>query len=157
MKIAHIIAQESKCVSHQVGAIIVKDDRIISHGYNGSPAGQINCCELYSPQVRPDMWINGHLTMVGRAEHHTFSSNNEIHAELNAILFAVKHGISIEGTTLYCTLTPCKDCAKSITQSGIKRIVYDKAYDKNTDDWSDILTSAGINVEQLNGECYGNE
>lgn len=149
MSIAHMIAKESKCVSYQVGAVIVKDGRIIAHGYNGSPTGQKNCCDLHSSQVRPDMWANGYLTSTGRSEHHHWSNVNEIHAELNAILFAARNGISIDGTTMYVTLTPCIHCAKSLVQSGIKQIIYDKFYDKNQDGWDDILQNGGIEIKQI--------
>ena len=83
IKIAKTIAELSKCVSHQVGCIIVKDDRIISMGYNGTPAKYTNCNEKFS-------------TYTSREEHHKWSKTHEIHAELNAILYAAKNGISIE-------------------------------------------------------------
>ena len=155
IKIGHILAQESKCISKKVGVVIVKDDRIISTGYNGSPKGQLNCCDKFDPLIRPDVWgrpvlgeneLVPHLSKVGRDEHHQWSNTHEIHAELNAIVYAAKSGISIDGATMYCTLTPCANCAKVITQSGIKRIIYDQSYDKNQDDWDKILQNAEIEV-----------
>ena len=156
MDIAGCIAKESKCVSWQVGAIIVKDDRIVSTGYNGTPKGHINCCDKFSREQFPKLWeyhcppSRYKLTPAGRQEHHEWSLHNEIHAELNAILFAAKQGISIDGATMYITITPCKDCAKAITQSGIKRVVYGDVYDKCLPEWDKILKDSGVIVEQLN-------
>lgn len=153
MNIAREFASESKCISIQVGAVVVKDDHIITHGYNGSPKGHQNCCDRFALPKRYDMMYMAEgklkLTDAGRAEHHAYSTENEIHAELNAILFAAKHGLSIDGATMYVTLSPCQQCAKSLTQSGIKRIIYDKLYDKNPDNWKDIFIKSGVIIEQL--------
>ena len=89
INIAKELATASKCVSKQVGAVIVKDGRILSTGYNGTPAGFINCC---------DHWNNEYT-----AEHHEWSKTYEIHAEMNAIIWAAREGISIEGATIYVT------------------------------------------------------
>jgi dCMP deaminase len=115
INIAKEIASTSKCVSKQVGAVIVKEGRILSTGYNGTPAGYINCC---------DHW-NGQYTK----EHHEWSKTYEIHAEMNAIIWAAREGISIKDATIYVTLEPCSDCSKNLIASGIKRIVYDKEYE----------------------------
>lgn len=167
LQIAYLISQESKCCSWKVGAVIEKDGRIISTGYNGSPAGGINCCEHASEngwlKNKPSpVIVAGHkegTTAFGRADnfvlakehraaHSAWSSNNEIHAELNAILFAARKGNSIEGATLYTTLSPCPDCTKAITQSGIKKVVYAELYDRSPENWADILKQAGIEVIQ---------
>lgn len=123
INIAKEIASASKCVSKQVGAVIVKDGRILSTGYNGTPAGYKNCC---------DYW-DGEYTK----EHHDWSKTYEIHAEMNAIIWAARKGISIEGATIYVTLEPCSECSKNLIASGIVRIVYEKSYE-HTD--SDIIT-----------------
>lgn len=154
MNIARAFAAESKCVSMQVGAVIVKDDHIISHGYNGSPKGHQNCCDRFGLPHRYDMYylsVDGQrkLTDAGREEHHKYSTENEIHAELNAILFAAKHGLNISGGTMYVTVSPCQQCAKCLTQSGIKRIIYDKLYDKNPDNWKDIFNGSGVIVQHI--------
>lgn len=122
LNIAEELSGLSHCISHKVGCILVKDGRIISTGYNGTPSGFTNCDEL-------NKTLNIH-TIDGRNEHHIFSEKFEIHAEINAILCAAKNGISIENSILYCTLHPCYDCLKMICNSGIKTIIYRHEYDK---------------------------
>lgn len=105
VNVAKEVATLSHCVRSKVGAVLVKDGNIISFGFNGTPSGMDNCCEennVTLPQV--------------------------IHAEVNAILKAAKTGNSVDGSTLYLTLSPCMNCAKLILQSGIKRVVYLEAY-----------------------------
>lgn len=154
MKIAYAVAAESKCVSVQVGAVLVKDDRVIATGYNGTPKGQPNCCDVHKVSD-PELFLYEPRTMrylllpAGREKHHAWSKKNEIHAELNVILFAARNGIETDGATLYCTLTPCGECAKALAASGIKRVVYHNVYDKNDSDWDDIMEKAGIKVEQI--------
>jgi dCMP deaminase len=143
LNIAKEISQLSNCVSHQVGCVIVNQGRIISQGYNGTPAGFMNCNEVFDNTPvfgGPPRW--------DRDEHHEFSEDFEIHAEQNAILFAAKHGICIDNSTLYCTLQPCKQCLKMICQSGIFRIVYDKEYDKNdyTKKTYEMLETCGVEL-----------
>ena len=105
MNIAKEVSTLSHCVRFKVGAVLVKDGNIISMGYNGTPAGLDNCCE------------KDNVTLP-----------HVIHGEVNAILKAAKTGISVDGGTLYLTLSPCLDCSKLILQSGIKRVVYLIAY-----------------------------
>jgi len=107
----------SKCVSHQVACLFVKDNRIISSGVNGSSSGYLNCNEVFNKKN------------FDRKKHHEFSENYEIHSEINAILSAAKNGISINGCTAYVTLEPCFNCSKNLSMSGIKRIVYLESYD----------------------------
>lgn len=95
----------SHCVRSKVGAVLVRDGNIISFGYNGTPSGMDNNCE----------------------ENDT-TLPHVIHAEVNAILKAAKTGNSVDGATLYLTLSPCLDCSKLILQSGIKRVVYLETY-----------------------------
>jgi len=123
INIAREISRASKCVSKQVGAVIVKNGRILSTGYNGTPAGYTNCC---------DYWDNEYTK-----EHHMWSKTYEIHAEMNAIIWAAREGISIKDATIYVTLEPCSECSKNIIASGIKRIVYEKSYEHTN---SDIVT-----------------
>lgn len=154
LQIAYLISQESKCCSWKVGAVIEKDGRIISTGYNGSPAGGTNCCDHAESQgwlkMKPREAWEFKAPMVlakeHRPAHSEWSAKNEIHAELNAILFAARKGSSIEGATLYCTASPCPDCTKAISQSGIKKVVYAERYDRSPDNWADILIEAGIEV-----------
>ena len=105
MNVTKEIAQLSHCERFKVGAVLVKDGNIISFGYNGTPTGMDNCCE------------KDNVTL-----------SHVIHGEVNAILKAAKNGTSVDGATLYLTLSPCLDCSKLILQSGIKRVVYLTAY-----------------------------
>lgn len=159
LQIAYLISQESKCCSWKVGAVIEKDGRIISTGYNGSPAGGINCCD----HAEENGWLGSKKVITGvgsgyhfkvglksefRNQHSDWSKKNEIHAELNALLFAARKGSSIEGATMYVTLSPCSDCAKAIAQSGIKKLVFCEMYDRLAPDWDQILKDSGIEVLQ---------
>ncbi len=136
INIAKELATASKCVSKQVGAVIVKDGRILSTGYNGTPAGFINCC---------DHWNNEYT-----AEHHEWSKTYEIHAEMNAIIWAARDGISIEGATIYVTLEPCSECSKNVIASGIKRIVYDIPYEHtHSEVISKFIKDNGVIIERL--------
>jgi dCMP deaminase len=105
MNITKEVATLSHCVRFKVGAVLVKEGNIISMGYNGTPAGMDNGCEKDNVTVP-----------------------HVIHGEVNAILKAAKTGTSVNGGTLYLTLSPCLDCSKLILQSGIKRVVYLTAY-----------------------------
>jgi len=136
INIAKELASASKCVSKQVGAVIVKDGRILSTGYNGTPTGYKNCCDHWDGKYTP--------------EHHEWSKTYEIHAEMNALIWAAREGISINGATIYVTLEPCSDCSKNIIASGIKRIVYDKAYEHtNSDVISKFIKDNGVVIEKL--------
>lgn len=153
MQIAFLIAQESKCCSWRVGAVIEKNDRIIATGYNGTPSGQPNCCDIAHDKGWTEEGSNGRpvfKSIKARADHSAWSNSNEIHAELNSILFAARSGIiSLEGSTMYVTLAPCAQCAKAITQSGIRTVVYCEEYDQNSTTWSNILRDAGIQVYKI--------
>ena len=136
INIANEIASASKCVSKQVGAVIVKDGRILSTGYNGTPTGYVNCCDYWKGEYTP--------------EHHEWSKTYEIHAEMNAIIWAARKGISIEGATIYVTLEPCSECSKNLIASGIKRIVYEKPYEHTQSTIiSKFLKDNGVTIERL--------
>lgn len=117
MKTAFLFASKSKCVSHHVGAVIVKNERIISVGYNGTPPGLKNCCEIFD------------ATNFDRAKHSIWSKDNEIHAEMNALMYASKTNIETDGADVYVTISPCNDCLKNLTASGIKNVFYLYLYD----------------------------
>lgn len=135
MQQAFLTAKRSKCVSRQVGAIIVKDDRIVSEGYNGTPKGYINCCEHFEEY---------------NEEHHLWSNTHEIHAEMNAILWSARKGISIEGGTIYSTTKPCLQCTKNIIASGITTIYYSDEYSKNDDETLDaFLRENKIDIQKI--------
>lgn len=136
INIAFELAKASKCVSKQVGAVIVKDGRILSTGYNGTPAGFTNCCDYWNGEYTP--------------EHHEWSKTYEIHAEMNAIIWAAREGISIEGATIYVTLEPCSECSKNVIASGIKRIVYAKSYEHtHSAVISKFIKDNGVSIEKL--------
>lgn len=118
MKTAFLVASKSHCVSHHVGAVIVKDKRIITIGYNGTPPGLPNCSEHFDS-------LN-----FDREEHHKWSKDHEIHAEMNAIAFAAKHDVQVDGCDIYVTISPCNDCLKNLCMTGIKNVYYLYLYDK---------------------------
>ena len=108
------LAKRSHCVKKQVGAVLTKDTRIISIGYNGPPAGTHNCDEKW-PGVGCSRDVKGSCFLA-------------LHAEQNAILYAVKNHASIEGAVLYVTLAPCLACARMIFSAGIKTVIYVDSY-----------------------------
>jgi dCMP deaminase len=136
INIASELVKASKCVSKQVGAVIVKNGRILSTGYNGTPPGYVNCC---------DHW-DGKYTK----EHHEWSQTYEIHAEMNAIIWAAREGISIDGATIYVTLEPCSECSKNLIASGIKRIVYAQEYEHtHSEVISKFIKDNGVIIEKI--------
>jgi len=136
INIAKEIAVASKCVSKQVGAVIVKDGRILSTGYNGTPAGYTNCCEHWNNEYTKD--------------HHDWSKTYEIHAEMNALIWAARKGIAVEGATIYVTLEPCSECSKNLIASGIVRIVFERAYEHtNSQIVSKFLQDNKVVIEQI--------
>ena len=134
MNLATDLAQRSHCVKAQVGAVLTKDTRIISIGYNGPPAGTHNCDEEF-----PD---------VGCPRDSKNSCSLALHAEENAILYAVKNGATLEGTTLYLTLSPCLSCARLIFSSGIKKVWFKNSYAEYkglpSDEGVDFLNKFGV-------------
>jgi dCMP deaminase len=132
---AYETASKSSCVSRQVGALIVRDDRIISEGYNGTPKGFINCCDVFN-EVDPS--------------HHEWSNIHEIHAEMNSILWAARKGISVEGGIMYSTTKPCLQCTKNIIASGINEIYFCEHYPRNDNDILDkFLNENGVLCKQI--------
>ncbi len=125
LRMASTWAELSHCERKKVGAIIVKDGMIISDGYNGTPAGFDNCCET------------------NEGETHWFV----LHAEANAILKVAKSANDCKDSTLYLTLSPCKDCSKLILQAGISRLVFMNIYKDSTG--VDFLKEAGLAITQI--------
>jgi dCMP deaminase len=119
MKTAFLLAEQSHCVSYHVGGLIVRENRIISMGINGTPPGVENCDEHFEPHC------------FNRSEHTEWSNQNEIHAEMNALAFAAKHGVETNGCDMYVTMTPCNHCLKNIVMNGIKNVYYYFRYDKS--------------------------
>lgn len=117
MEIAHVVKKRSTCLSRQIGAVIVKDNHIITTGYNGAPSGMKHC--LDSGCIRREMGVPS-------GERHELCK--AVHAEQNAIIQAAKLGLSVDGGTLYCTTAPCAICAKMIINAGIKEVIYEGEY-----------------------------
>jgi dCMP deaminase len=134
LKIASVVAERSTCRRHHMGAVAVRDKHILTTGYNGAPAGQKDCLELGC--IRDEMHIaSGEKQETCRA----------IHAEQNVIIQAALHGISLEGSTIYCTHTPCVLCAKMLVNARIKRFV---SFSKYSDDrFIDLFREAGIEID----------
>lgn len=125
LRMAQTWAELSHCERKKVGALIVRDGRIISDGYNGTPAGFPNCCE--DQQGNTEWYV--------------------LHAEANAILKVARSTNDCSGATLFITLSPCKDCSKLVLQAGIKRVVYMMEYKDTTG--VEFLRSAGVEVVHI--------
>ncbi len=138
MEMARLIATWASCyqAERKIGAVIVKDKRIMTTGYNGAPAGIRTCVER-GECLRRKLGIES-----GTRQELCYA----VHAEQNAIIQAAKLGVSIDGATLYCTHQPCILCAKMIVNAGIRRVVYQQGY---PDAFSlEILSEAGVLVER---------
>jgi dCMP deaminase len=134
LKIASVVAERSTCRRHHIGAIAVKDKHILTTGYSGAPAGAKDCLELGC--LRDELGIaSGTRQEICRA----------IHAEQNVIIQAGLHGVSLEGSTVYCTHTPCVLCAKMLVNAKIARFVSFGRYDD--DRFIEIFKEASIKVE----------
>jgi dCMP deaminase len=133
MKTAEVFAECSTATRLHVGAIIVKDERIISIGYNGTPSGWDNNCE--------DIKINND------GDYVTVTKPEVLHAETNAIAKLAKFDGSGSGSVLFVTHAPCLDCAKLVFQSGISSVYYRNSYRDNAG--VDFLNKAGVKVEQI--------
>ena len=138
MEMAHVIATWTSCNTpgRAIGAVIVKDKRIMTTGYNGAPAGIKTCVERGE-------CLRDKLGIPSGTQHEICYA---IHAEQNAIIQAAKLGSSIDGATLYCTHQPCVICAKMIVNAGISRVVYEEGY---PDEFAmKIFEEAGVQVER---------
>ena len=130
LKMAFEWGKLSHCKRKQVGALIVKDRMIISDGFNGTPSGFDNCCE----------------------DENNVTKWEVLHAEANAILKVASSTQSAKGSTLYITLSPCRECSKLIHQAGIKRVVYANRYRDVSG--LDFLEKAGVTLEHLEVKLY---
>ncbi len=120
MDIAHVVARRSNCCRRQVAALIVRDRRIISTGYNGTPRGIANCDEGGCARCSSDA-----------PSGHSLGDCVCCHAEENAIVQAAYHGIAVKDGTLYCTTSPCLMCTKMIINAGLAEVVYEEDYHFN--------------------------
>ena len=144
MNITSLVAQRTTCTRRGVGAIIVKDKRILSTGYNGAPSGIRHCLEVGCMREQ----LN-----VPSGERHELCRG--IHAEQNAIIQAAYHGVSVKGATLYCTNQPCSICSKMIINAGIRKICYQSGY---ADPLSrELLQEAGVQVIHLATDKQGDQ
>lgn len=134
MEIASVVAKRSTCLRNQVGALFVRNKRILTTGYNGAPSGLDHCDQVGCAR---DGVASGTRHELCRA----------VHAEQNAIIQAALHGISIEGATLYCTHQPCILCAKMMINARVKKVVYQLSYPDGTA--LDFLQQAGIEVVRV--------
>lgn len=138
MEICDTVAKRATCDRGRSGCIIAKDNRILVTGYVGSPAGLPHCDEV-GHQLKKMIHEDGSVTQ------HCVRT---VHAEQNAICQAAKNGISIEGATLYCRMTPCRTCAMLIINCGIKRVVCQRRYHDSADSLA-MFAQAGVEITHL--------
>lgn len=136
IEIARIVARRATCLRRQMGALLVKDRRILSTGYNGAPAGLPHCEETGC--LREALGIPS-------GERHELC--RALHAEQNAIIQAALHGVAVQGATLYCTHQPCNVCAKMLINAGVKRVVIMNDYPDPMA--ADFFSQAGVEVVRL--------
>jgi dCMP deaminase len=168
MNSAFLWANLSTCNRRKVGCVITKDSRILATGYNGTISGMDNCCEeIEKIMVQPCPKCNEKTkttqTVCSKPKNDEFcticngtntkkvpkfkTKDSVLHAEQNALMFALKNGISTKNTTLYCTDAPCVVCAKLIAQAGITQVFYNRTY-RDTKG-IDLLLAAKVSVHQL--------
>lgn len=136
MEMAHLVAKRSTCLRRSVGAVIVKDKRILSTGYNGAPSGLEHCLDTFCLRQK---------LKIPSGERHELC--RALHAEQNALIQASLYGISLKGSILYSTIQPCVICAKMLINAGIKEVVISDGYpDKMA---MDFLTKAKIKVRRI--------
>lgn len=137
MDIAHVVASRANCRRRKVAAVIVKDRRVISTGYNGTPRGVKNCFDGGCPRCAGDA-----------ASGEDLGACICCHAEENAVSQAAYHGIAVREATLYSTLSPCLLCAKMLINAGIREVVYEDEYQFEAQTRR-LLTDAGVAYRQL--------
>ena len=141
MEIAHVVAKRSNCSRRHVGAVIMKNNHILSAGYNGTPRGVKNCFEGGCPRC------------AGKTPSgHGLDECLCVHAEQNAICQAALFGHALEGATIYVTLSPCLTCAKLIINSGIKEVIYDGDYTNFVDTIKRLFKASGVKVRKFGGK-----
>uniref|UniRef100_A0A7C4AI44 Cytidine deaminase n=1 Tax=Fundidesulfovibrio putealis TaxID=270496 RepID=A0A7C4AI44_9BACT len=136
MRIAFLVAERSTCLRRKVGAVAVKDKRVLATGYNGAPAGTAHCLDIGC--LREQLGIPS-------GQRHELCRG--LHAEQNVIIQAAVHGVSIAGAHLYCTTQPCIICTKMLINCGIRHIHYAQGY---PDELSrDMLLESGVSFDTL--------
>jgi len=142
MNITSLVAERSTCLRRAVGAVLVKDKRILSTGYNGAPANLKHCLEVGC--LREQLGIeSGKMHELCRG----------IHAEQNAIIQAAYHGVSVKGAVIYCTNQPCSICARMIINAGIVKIYYQSGYADALA--KELLGEANIELKQIESDIRG--
>jgi dCMP deaminase len=136
MDIVELVSKRSTCVRRKVGAVLVREKRMLSTGYNGAPSGLEHCLDIGC--LREKM-------KVPSGERHELCRG--LHAEQNAIIQAALHGVSVNGATMYCTNHPCIICAKMIINSGITSIIYKDGYSDQLA--REMLKEAGVKIKKL--------
>jgi len=140
MDIARLVARRSTCTRRSVGAVLVKDKRILATGYNGAPTGLAHCADVGCLRAKND---------IPSGQRHELCRG--LHAEQNAIIQAASHGISIRDAVLYCTTLPCSICLKMLINAGISEIVFEEGY---PDELSrTLLQETRITITHLNHEA----
>ena len=133
IKIAHLVAERSTCLRRKVGAVAVKDKRILATGYNGAPAGVAHCAETGCLRQK---------YAIPSGKSHEICRG--LHAEQNVIIQAAVHGISLAGSTIYCTTQPCMICMKMLINCGIQTIWHSESY---PDEMSEVMAKeAGVEL-----------
>lgn len=144
LNIVEAVSERATCDRGKSACVITKNNRILSTGYVGSPSGLDSCDDI------------GHLLREVKYEDGSIKQHcvRTIHAEANAIVYAARYGVSIEGGTLYCTMVPCYNCALLVVASGIKRVVAKNEY-QSSQQSKEMFAQVGIELVVLNKElCY---
>lgn len=136
MEMAHVVSKRSTCLRRQVGALLVKDKHILSTGYNGAPKGLAHCSEVGCLRAKQQ---------IPSGQRHELCRG--LHAEQNAIIQAAVFGVSITGSSLYCTNTPCVVCAKMLINAGVEEIIY--AGDYPDELAMKILSESNIKIQKF--------
>ena len=144
MEITRLVAQRSTCLRRRVGAVLVKDKRILATGYNGAPSGLPHCLDVGCLREKND---------IPSGERHELCRG--LHAEQNVIIQAARHGIPIQGSTLYCTTRPCVICAKMVINANIAVVYFEEGY---ADELSyQMFREAGIELSIWKSPAGGEE
>lgn len=140
MKITRLYSQRSTCEYFKVGVIFVRDNRILTAGYNGPPSGELHCSKVGCAKRDKD----GNKLPAGSG------LCRGAHAEMNAIANASKEGVNLRSSVVYCTYSPCYDCSKILVNLGVREYVYDKDYtDENKQIIVSLLERQGVKVRNL--------
>lgn len=133
LEIASVVSKRSTCLRNKVGAVIVRNKRILSTGYNGAPSNMEHCLEIGCMRQQNNI-----------ASGTRHEKCRAVHAEQNAIIQAALHGVGIGGATVYCTHQPCILCAKMIINSNINKVIYSTSYPDT--DTQDFFNAAGVEM-----------